>query len=194
MTDMLHGIIYRLIFRLVCSVNSCELQNNFINWLKLLHSHIDGHRFWAMIYEFDHDFSIINLWLVGAEAASNYVRCSHSQTALSMTILNPGSFDLKPILVAIDLAWNYTWITQCISPSVLSLARAQFPTVVECFKSFFLSDHMCCLVHRSGKTEGLNHSWNSEVVSPSVMPSISLWSACRSNLVHSEPKKATRPQ
>jgi len=49
-------------------------------------------------------------------------------------------------------------IAQCeneyIAPFILSMARVQFPAVVECFKGISLADHMRCLIHRSDKTKG----------------------------------------
>jgi len=37
---------------------------------------------------------------------------------------------------------------ECVSLSVLSLARVRFPAMAEYFTGFSLADHMCCLRHR----------------------------------------------
>ena len=42
------------------------------------------------------------------------------------------------------------WESECISLSVLPVARVQLPTMAEYYKGFSLADHMCCLLHSSG--------------------------------------------
>ena len=46
------------------------------------------------------------------------------------------------------------WDDECILLSVLSVVRVLFAAVVGCFKELTLAEHMCCLVHISGGTNG----------------------------------------
>jgi len=50
------------------------------------------------------------------------------------------------------------------SLSVLPVVRVQFPIMAENFKELFLADHMCCLVHGSGRTK----EWSSAPLEKSL--------------------------
>ena len=44
------------------------------------------------------------------------------------------------------------WENECISLSVLSVARVQFLALAEYSKGLSLAYHMCCLEHKSERT------------------------------------------